>query len=151
MLVTYLTNGTSVMKPFIPISISNEANTACTHQELVVAVLNEIDEALNKLNHSQQESAIDLRSIFSADQTHTLKNILGNGEVYIKLNLGTLTEIEETSIQGVWWTSHFDEKNNRQCELIEIAYLPKMLTTSSEEIQYGQKKLRSIKKHIFSE
>ena len=149
MLEIYLINGMSAMKLSIPLNTLNKVNLASENQEAIKAVLNEIDEALDKLNHSQQESAIDLGSIFSADQTHALKNILGNGEVYIKLDLGTLTEIEETSVHGVWWTSHFDEKDNKQCEVIEITYLPKLLMINPEEIQYGQQKLKSIKNEIF--
>jgi len=104
----------------------------------------EIDEALIQLHLHQQEHAIDLRGLFQPDQTETLKNILGKGEVNIKLDMSSPTEIEETALSGVWWITHYNHLNEKQCEIVEIALVPKLIFSTEIDILYAQQKIKTI-------
>lgn len=100
----------------------------------IQAVLCEIATALKQLVETEEEHAIDLRGLFTEEQCMALKKQLGEGEVNIKLNLDASSEIEETAIKGVWWVTHYDQLNNKQCEIIEITPIPQILFCSKTEL-----------------
>jgi hypothetical protein len=67
---------------------------------------------------------------------------LGKGEVSAEVNSYGPTQIQETSVSGVWWIIH----RNRDAELvgqfIEVTACPEMLVTPSEDLLLSLSRLR---------
>lgn len=123
----------------INVIVSNNASPQ------VAAILNEIDEHLKQLIDLNKPSAIDLRSLplFPGDY-EILKELLGKGEVSVRLDSLGPSKIFETAIPGVWWCTHSNDADETIAELIEITRIPEILITDSAELTQSRPKLAEL-------
>lgn len=123
----------------IPVSLQFSASS------MVAAILQEIDALLTKLLQDNQSTAIDLRSLplFPGDE-QALKDMLGVGEVTVKLNALGPSEIFETLIPGVWWCTHYNEAQEKIAEIIEITRVPAIVQTDEYEMRGAREKLKTL-------
>jgi hydrogenase-1 operon protein HyaF len=103
----------------------------------VMAILHEIATQLQKLLSDNQSELIDLMGFLSDNERESLKHILGEGEVSVKLNVLGESTIYETLIPGVWWISHASIDNQPISENIEITRIPAILKSDDLDIQDG--------------
>jgi len=50
--------------------------------------------------------------------------------------------IRETRISGLWWVEHRDSRGDLIAELLEVARIPEILVTASDEIAASARTLR---------
>jgi hydrogenase-1 operon protein HyaF len=109
----------------------------------VTAILHEIVRLLERLATLEEPAAIDLRSLPMSPQDRTeLQRALGEGEVLATLNAEGISKIHETRVPGVWWVEHRDQEGQLIAELIEVARVPEILASASDEIAAGARALR---------
>ena len=101
----------------------------------VEPLLHEIRHALESLIENNETTMIDLRSIpLAPGEEETILNALGVGEVQAQLNSLGLSEIIETQYAGVWVVTHYNDENHIISRLIEIATVPNILCSQTEDI-----------------
>jgi hydrogenase-1 operon protein HyaF len=110
----------------------------------VTAILIEIAAQLDRLANGGEPSAIDLRSLpmSPADREQLLK-ALGPGEVTITLQGDGESTINETGIQGVWWSEYRDRGGELIAGFIEIAQVPTILPVERDQLRRGAQQLRA--------
>ena len=107
------------------------------------AVLMELATLLERLAESQQSAAIDLRSLPMSPQDRTeLERALGEGEVQATISAEGLSTVRETRMSGVWWVEHRDAQGELIAELLEVAQVPAILASASDEIAAAARALR---------
>ena len=110
----------------------------------VVAILSELATLLERLVKGESPGAIDLRSLPMSPQDRIeLLGALGEGEVQATLNAQGRSTIHETRLAGVWWLEHFDADGRLMAELIEVARVPAILSSASDEIAASARDLRA--------
>jgi HupH hydrogenase expression protein len=110
----------------------------------VAAILSEMIGLLERLANGANPAAIDLRSLPMSPQDRAeLLRVLGEGEVQATVNAGGLSSVRETSISGVWWVEHRDDRGELIAELIEVTRVPEILASAPDEIAAGARELRS--------
>lgn len=110
----------------------------------VQAIAFEVVSALEKLHEAGQTSSIDLKSLpMAPGEFQEIRNLLGQGEIDITLDLDGPTRIRETAFAGVWWIHHADARGRVLAEHIEISRVPDFLVTPSEDITQAVKQLRA--------
>ncbi|MGD8827826.1 MAG: hydrogenase expression/formation C-terminal domain-containing protein [Gammaproteobacteria bacterium] len=108
------------------------------------AVLFEIAGMLEQLAETGESGAIDLSTLPMAPGDLTrLREELGSGEVSMSLAIGGRTEVRETAVQGVWWITHYDQRDEVSLEAIEVAPVPVLIPADRDEILAGAATLRS--------
>jgi hydrogenase maturation protease len=109
----------------------------------VAAILTEIVNLLERLARGQTPAAIDLRSLPMSPQDRTeLQRVLGEGEVTATVAAEGVSIIRETRVCGLWWVEHRDSRGDLIAELLEVAQVPEILVTASDEIAASARTLR---------
>jgi hydrogenase-1 operon protein HyaF len=129
----------------IPIRIVSRtpAASACTIGGGVTAILIEIATHLDLLADGGEPGAIDLRSLpMSPSDREQLLEALGPGEVSITLKGDGESTINETGIQGVWWSEYRDRGGELIAGFIEIAQVPSILPVEPDQLRRGAQQLR---------
>jgi hydrogenase-1 operon protein HyaF len=109
----------------------------------VSAILTELVRLLDQLAAKDIPAAIDLRSLPLSPYDRTeLERALGNGEVEASVNAEGVSTLRETRISGVWWVEHRDAHGELIAELLEVARVPEILASASDEIAAAAQALR---------
>jgi hypothetical protein len=109
----------------------------------VAAILTEIVNLLERLARGPTPAAIDLRSLPMSPQDRTeLQRVLGEGEVTATVAAEGVSIIRETRVCGLWWVEHRDSRGDLIAELLEVAQVPEILVTASDEIAASARTLR---------
>ena len=114
-----------------------------SHTGLAQSVLREIAGHLAALAGAGESAAIDLRSLpmTTADRGE-LENLLGRGEVMVKLDVAGTSELWETRYSGVWWVRHRGDDERIASERIEIAAIPEILVSHDADIAAAAARIR---------
>ncbi|MBA1443876.1 MAG: hydrogenase expression/formation protein [Chromatiales bacterium] len=100
-----------------------------------VPVLHEILHALRRLGETEESTTIDLRSIpFGPGDEALLLDLLGHGEVAVKLEALGASDIYETAFAGVWIVDHRNTEGERIALQIEITRVPEILFTQVADL-----------------
>jgi hydrogenase-1 operon protein HyaF len=109
----------------------------------IAALLMELASLLDNLATTQRSAAIDLRSLpMSPEDRSELQRVLGEGEVRATIQTQGLSTLRETRMSGVWWVEHRDARGELIAELLEVAQVPAILASASEEIAAAARALR---------
>lgn len=109
----------------------------------VAAILSELVTLLERLAETDEPAMIDLRSLPMGPQDRLeLQRALGDGEVKAAVDAQGLSTIRETGVSGVWWVEHRDNQGELVAEMIEVARVPLILASDSDEIASGARALR---------
>jgi hydrogenase-1 operon protein HyaF len=109
----------------------------------LAALLTEIASLLARLAETRLPAAIDLRSLPMSPQDRSeLESVLGEGEVRATIEAEGLSTLRETRMSGVWWVEHRNAQGELVAELLEIAYVPAILASASNEIAAAARTLR---------
>jgi hydrogenase-1 operon protein HyaF len=109
----------------------------------ISAILAELATLLEQLAEQQIPAAIDLRSLpMSPKDRDELQQLLGEGEVQATIHADGLSVLRETRFAGVWWVMHRNTEGELIAELLEVAYVPQMLASASDEVTAAARELR---------
>jgi len=98
-------------------------------------ILHEILHAMQRLNVDGESTVIDLRAIpFGPGDEDKLLNILGQGEIQVRLDSLGLSEIWETDYHGVWVIDHKNNVDERIALQIEVTQVPQILLAQQTDI-----------------
>ncbi len=121
---------------FTPIDIDIEPFIDTYNGGGARAILSEIESMLENLLANNEGGVIDLKTI---PITHTeyqqLQYTLGQGEIKVMLDTLGSSIVRETSIAGVWWTTHYNEEDSVIAEIIEVTLIPAILMSDQEEVK----------------
>ncbi len=107
-----------------------------------ILILHEIRHALDLLIEKNQATTIDLRSIpMAPGEEAKIEEMLGEGEISIKLDALGPSEIVETGIAGVWLVTHRNLEEEVLGKFIEITKVPSLLATPEEDLSEGLSRL----------
>ena len=110
----------------------------------VQPILHEIRHALEKLLNGGESSIIDLRSIpLAPGEEDTIIEILGHGEVHVRLDALGPSDIYETKFAGVWLVTHLNEDESIVSRFIEVTLLPDVLKSQPEDIAHALSELKT--------
>ncbi|MCP3672636.1 MAG: hydrogenase expression/formation protein [Gammaproteobacteria bacterium] len=99
-------------------------------------MLYEIRHALQDLLETGESRVVDLRSIpLAPGEEEKLINLLGCGEVVVKLEALGLSEIYETQYPGVWLVTHFNTDSSIIGRFVEITLIPEILKAQQEDMK----------------
>ncbi len=127
------------MNPLSQIGISVETTSHGNGR----AILREIEQRLERLLTSGEESSIDLSRLpFGPGDHALLVDVLGEGEVSAVVNSLGPTQVRETAIPGVWWVTHCNADDEVMGEFIEITRCPEILLTPHDDLRDGIEALR---------
>jgi hydrogenase-1 operon protein HyaF len=108
------------------------------------ALLAEIAARLEKLASDGTTSSIDLNSMpLAAGEYEQLRQMLGQGEVTAHIEAIGPSEIIETRYPGVWWVTHYNVEGDIVADLLEIAAIPDIFKSQTEDISAGLELLRA--------
>jgi len=106
--------------------------------EALLCILQEIKNSLDHLLNTGHETVIELSTVpCGLESEELLRKTLGNGEVNASLTILGSDIIHETSIHGVWWVVHNDDKGNAITKSIYISYMPSILLAQQEDVEYS--------------
>ena len=109
----------------------------------VAALLTELASLLDRLANTQLPAAIDLLSLpMSPADRSELQCALGEGEVRATIQTQGLSIVRETGTCGVWWVEHRDAQGELKAELLEVAHVPAILSSATDEIAAAALALR---------
>jgi hydrogenase-1 operon protein HyaF len=109
----------------------------------VAALLTELASLLDRLVNTQLPAAIDLLSLpMSPADRSELQCALGEGEVRATIQTQGLSIVRETGKCGVWWVEHRDAQGELKAELLEVAQVPAILASATDEIAAAARALR---------
>ena len=107
-----------------------------------ILILHEIRHALDLLIKKNKATTIDLRSIpMAPGEEAKIEEMLGEGEISIKLDALGSSEIVETGIAGVWLVTHRNMEEEVLGKFIEITKVPSLLVTPEEDLSEGLSQL----------
>jgi hydrogenase-1 operon protein HyaF len=107
------------------------------------AILAELLSSLERLAATRLPTAIDLRSLpLSPQERAELQRALGEGEVQATVDASGVSTLRETGISGIWWVEHRDARGELIAELLEVAEVPQILSTASDELAAAARALR---------
>jgi hydrogenase-1 operon protein HyaF len=108
------------------------------------ALLAEIAARLEKLASNGETWMIDLNSLpFARGEYEQLRQTLGQGEVSARIEAIGPSEIIETRYPGVWWVTHYNVEGDIVADLIEIAWIPEIITSQPEDLNEGLARLKN--------
>lgn len=114
----------------IKLEIPNESAS------MLLPILNELVSKLKALISSGQSSIFDLRhEPLTSGDIDELKNILGRGEVDATLSALGTSNVRETAVAGIWWTTHYNEQGDVISEFIEVTTCPNLLKTFPDGLE----------------
>jgi hydrogenase-1 operon protein HyaF len=106
------------------------------------AVLHEIATLIERLLNTGEPGRIDLRNLpLSPADVDALRAQLGEGAVQARIDALGESEIGETAFPGVWWIVHRDAGGDVMAELIEVAAVPSIVASPTEDIAAGRERL----------
>ena len=110
----------------------------------VLAILHEVKAALERYAATGEPAVIDLHWL-AAMPVHLeqLRFALGDGAVSATVRALGVSQVRETGIAGVWWTSRRDGVGGAQSEVLEIVQVPALLCCHTGAIGDGIGALRS--------
>ncbi|MGB0514937.1 MAG: hydrogenase expression/formation C-terminal domain-containing protein [Wenzhouxiangellaceae bacterium] len=107
------------------------------------ALAHEILSHLERLDRRGETAAIDLKSLpMAPSEFSALKNMLGQGEIDLTLDLDGPTRIRETAYPGVWWIRHEAVNGRVLSETLEITRFPEFLSVAPDQIRNAIAQLR---------
>ena len=113
----------------------------------IAALLTEIAGLLEVLLTTDTGSVIDLKSLpLSPHEYEQLRFTLGQGEVTARLEAIGPSEIIETQYPGVWWVTHYNVEGDIIADMIEIARIPTVLQSQTEDMQASLVRLQNMLK-----
>lgn len=111
----------------------------------VTPLLHEIRHALKRYIGDAGSTVIDLRSIpMGPGEEDRLLEMLGRGEVRIRLDSLGPSDIIETGIPGVWLVTHHNAANEIIGRFIEICDCPSIVATQQADAQAGLDRLEEL-------
>jgi len=78
----------------------------------------------------------------SPEDRSELERVLGEGEVRATIQTEGRSVLRETRMSGVWWVEHRDAQGELTAELLEVAQVPAILASASDEIAAAARALR---------
>lgn len=103
-----------------------------------ILILHEIRHALGRLLAHEEATTIDLRSIpMAPGEEARIEEMLGEGEINVRMNALGPSTIKETGIAGVWLITHFNTGDEILGKYIEISRMPEILLSPLEDIENG--------------
>jgi len=112
---------------------------------MAYAVLHELATNLEQLLDTAEENTIDLRSLpMNEADREELAELLGRGEVDITLNTIGSSRIFETAFSGIWWVTHYGDDAMVLSELIEVAKVPSLIPTHTDEISVALQRIQQV-------
>lgn len=110
----------------------------------VLAVLHEVKAALERYAACGEPAVIDLRWLAAMPvQLEQLRFALGEGALCATVHAMGVSQVRETGIAGVWWTSRRDGPGGTQSEVLEIVGLPALLRGGAQAVDDGIGELRA--------
>jgi hydrogenase-1 operon protein HyaF len=134
----------------IAVEVIHDAGAGHTGQ--LLAILSELHNLLVSLQRKGEAGSIDLRSLpmFPGDY-EKLKALLGVGEVTATINTLGKSLVEETSIPGIWWITHYNTEEETIAEFIEVTELPDLLKTQKEDLSIADTRLNELITNLTAE
>jgi hydrogenase-1 operon protein HyaF len=128
------------------------ATDANGHTGQLLAILSELKSMLIELQQTGKPNSIDLRSLpmFPGDYDR-LKLVLGEGEVSARISTLGDSLIQETTIPGIWWVTHFNTDDETIAEFIEVTLLPDLLKTQTEDLAQADQQLDHLLSQLTTE
>jgi hydrogenase-1 operon protein HyaF len=111
----------------------------------VMPLLHQIRHALQNLLDNNISEVIDLRSIpLAPGEEDRLLQVLGTGEVQVKLNALGPSDIIETRFNGVWLVTHYNDENEIISRHIEITRMPDILLSQTHDMSDALQQLSDL-------
>lgn len=111
----------------------------------VMPLLHQIRHALQNLLDNNISEVIDLRSIpLAPGEEDRLLQILGTGEVEVKLNALGPSDLMETKFNGVWLVTHYNDENEIISRHIEITRMPEILLSQTQDMSEAFQQLTEL-------
>lgn len=99
-------------------------------------LLHEIRHALRNLLENGETTTIDLRGLpMAPGEQEQLLELLGKGEVSIRLDALGKSEIFESRFAGVWLIIHYNSNEEVMGKYIEVTRIPVILRTQTADIE----------------
>lgn len=131
------------MSQSIPVKVKTETRISSIGGG-VFAIAHELLRHLEHLAETGESAAIDLKSLpMAPDEFNDIKNMLGEGEIDLTLEMDGPTRIRETAFAGVWWIQHKAPDGRILTEYIEIARFPDFLSAQPDHITDAVRHLRN--------
>ena len=108
------------------------------------ALLTEIAALLEKFSVNGETGMIDLNSLpLAPDEYEQLRQLLGQGEVTVRIEAIGPSEIIETRYPGVWWVTHYNVEGDIVADMLEITDIPEIIKSQQTDINTGLELLRA--------
>lgn len=99
-------------------------------------LLHEIRHALRNLLENGETTTIDLRGLpMAPGEQEQLLEMLGKGELSIRLDALGKSEIFESRFAGVWLIIHYNSNEEVMGKYIEVTRIPVILKTQTADIE----------------
>ena len=129
------------MSSAIPLKVKNMPDGG-TIGGGVKAIGFEILSYLEKLRSTGEAAAIDMKTLPMAPEEYQgLKDMLGQGELDLTIDIDGPTRLRETAYAGVWWVQHKDRQDQILSEYIEINHVPEFLRAQDDQVTAAIKEL----------
>ena len=110
---------------------------------MVDSILSEIAQRLQALADENEPALIDLHSLpLSQTDRQELEEVLGLGEVSVRLDLAGPTRIWETAYAGVWWIRHMGAGERIATEEIAVTHIPEILLSQPDDVAAAARRIR---------
>lgn len=107
------------------------------------SILSEVAQRLHTLAECNEPSTIDLRSLpLTQADREQLQELLGHGEVSIRLEIAGVTEIRETAYSGVWWIRHMGAGGLVATEELAVTRIPEILPSDPHDVAAAAARIR---------
>lgn len=108
-------------------------------------LLRELSELLRTLLATGESSAIDLSALpLTPADLDWLREKLGEGEIAVTLQANGESTLNETACSGVWWVTHRNEQDSVTAQLIEVAFVPELVTAHRQDVETGREYLELL-------
>lgn len=108
------------------------------------ALLTEVAAHLERLARDGATGSIDLNSLpLAPGEYEQLRQLLGRGEVSIRIEAIGPSEVVETGYPGVWWVTHYNVEGDIVADTLEITAVPAIVGSQQEDIEAGLERLRA--------
>jgi len=107
------------------------------------SVLAEVARMLDALANGGRSDAIDLRSLPLTDADRAeLRELLGEGEVRVELDIAGRSTVHETAYAGAWWVRHYGAGDKVASEEIAICPVPEILKSPEADVRAAASRLQ---------
>ena len=107
-------------------------------------LLHEIRHALSRLLATGEPSCVDLASLpLTPTEERALLDVLGRGEIEVKLDSLGPSTIYETAYDGVWVVTHRNLDDQVMTKFIEITFVPEIIKSHAADVQLGLDRLQT--------